>query len=130
MEMPAVVVQMVVDALGMHRKSLRGSRVLVLGAAYKRDIADYRESPSLKILEILERRGAEIAYNDPHVPSLRIGGHTLESVSLSALSSYDCVVIATDHTSYDYAQIVEQSPLLVDTRNATGVRDREHVFVL
>jgi UDP-N-acetyl-D-glucosamine dehydrogenase len=125
--MPYYVVDRVIEALAERGKALRGARVLVLGVAYKRDVDDLRESPSLKILEILESRGAEIAYNDPHVPSLRTrrlrryGVLELDAVPLSSdvLGGADCVVIATDHGSYDYDWIVAASRVVVDCRNAT-----------
>lgn len=129
MQMPAHVVQLVIDALGMHRKSLRGARVLVLGAAYKANVPDYRESPALRILELLERRGAEVAYNDDLIPEVPVAGQLYRSVPL-APADYDCVVVVTAHSYYDFARIVEESQLVVDTRNATGVRGNDKVWVL
>jgi UDP-N-acetyl-D-glucosamine dehydrogenase len=125
--MPYYVVERVVEALGRSGRALNGSRVLVLGVAYKPDVDDLRESPALKIIEILEARGASVAYNDPHVPSLqarRVRGYgtiPLVSTALSreVLSEADCVLIATDHSAYDYSAIVEASRLVVDSRNAT-----------
>jgi UDP-N-acetyl-D-glucosamine dehydrogenase len=101
--------------------------VLVLGVAYKPDVDDLRESPALKIIELLQARGAEVSYSDPHVPSLqarRLRGYgtiPLSSVELTreALAATDCVVIATNHSLYDYPAIVAAAPLVVDTRNAT-----------
>lgn len=130
MQMPSEVVKLVVDALGTNFKSLRGSHVLVLGAAYKRDVADHRESPSLKIIDILERRGARVDYNDDLIPHVKINGHMYHSVPLERLDEYDCVVIATDHSAYDYEDIVKRGRLVVDTRNATGARGAENVFIL
>ena len=130
MQMPSEVVSLVVDALGMHHRSLRGSHVLVLGAAYKKDVADHRESPSLKIIEILERRGARVDYNDDLIPQIKVGGHVYHSVPVERLGEYDCVVIATDHSTYDYADIVKRARLVVDTRNASGARGAENVFIL
>jgi len=130
MKMPAEVVDIVIDALGTRGKSLRGARVLVLGAAYKRDVADTRESPSLKIIELLDRRGAEVSYNDSRVPKLEVGARCFQSVALDGLAGYDCVVISTDHSEYDFERIVAESRLLVDTRNASGARDKSHVYVL
>ncbi len=129
MQMPAHVVQLVIDALGMHRKSLRGARVLVLGAAYKANVPDYRESPALRIMELLERRGAEVAYNDDLIPEVPVAGTLYRSVPL-APAEFDCVVVVTAHSYYDFARIVEESQLVVDTRNATGVRGNEKVWIL
>ena len=124
-EMPYHVVNAVAAALNDRQKSIKGSKVLLLGVAYKKDIDDLRESPSLKILELLTARGAVMAYNDPYFPALHKMRHydfsNMRSVDLSPerLKSYDCVLIATDHSSYDYAAIVRGSNLVVDTRNAT-----------
>jgi UDP-N-acetyl-D-glucosamine dehydrogenase len=98
-------------------KSLKGSRVLVLGVAYKADIGDMRESPALKLIDLLRNAGAEVSYHDPHVPELR--SHGLASVAL-APAEYDCVTIVTAHSSIDYGRVVEESPVVVDLRNATG----------
>ena len=122
--MPHHVIDRVIAALNDRSRSLKGSRVLVLGAAYKPNVDDCRESPAFELLELLEERGAIVAYNDPHVPVLPpLRGHTirLESVPLSAetLNGYDCVLIATDHAVYDWEMIATHAPLLVDTRGAT-----------
>ncbi len=123
--MPYHVVNAVADALNERRKSLKGSRVLVLGVAYKKDVDDLRESPSLKLMQLLSQRGAHVDYNDPYFAQLHKMRHydysQKKSVALTpqALASYDCVVIATDHSSYDYAAIVAAAQLVVDTRNAT-----------
>jgi UDP-N-acetyl-D-glucosamine dehydrogenase len=123
--MPYHVVDAVASALNERRKSLKGSRVLLLGVAYKKDVDDLRESPSLKLLELLTSRGALLDYNDPYFPALHKMRHydfsNMRSVDISAerLASYDCVLIATDHTSYDYEAIVRDSKLIVDSRNAT-----------
>jgi UDP-N-acetyl-D-glucosamine dehydrogenase len=123
--MPYNVVDAVAAALNNHQKSLKGSKVLLLGVAYKKDVDDLRESPSLKLLELLTARGALLDYNDPYFPVLHKMRHydfsNMRSVDLSPerLASYDCVVIATDHTSYDYDSIVRSAGLVVDTRNAT-----------
>jgi UDP-N-acetyl-D-glucosamine dehydrogenase len=137
--MPYWVVEKVMEALSERAgKALRGSRILVLGVAYKKDVDDLRESPSLKVIEILESRGAEVAYNDPYVPSLRAKRlrhyetFELDSVALDEklVEGADCVLIATDHGAYDYGWIVEHARLVVDTRNATkGVsRGREKIL--
>lgn len=123
--MPYHVVNAVAEALNERRKSLKGSRVLLLGVAYKKDVDDLRESPSLKLMQLLKERGAYLDYNDPYFPALHKMRHydysAMRSVNLSAaaLASYDCVLIATDHSAYDYAAIVEAAQLVVDTRNAT-----------
>jgi UDP-N-acetyl-D-glucosamine dehydrogenase len=119
-EMPEYVCARVADALNQKEKSVKGSRILVLGVTYKRDIEDVRESPSLDILRILESRGARVSYNDPHVPALDLNQATLRSVDLvPALREADIVVIVTDHSSYSYPEIVEKARLVLDTRNAT-----------
>ena len=123
--MPYNVVDALVTALNGHEKSVKGSKILLLGVAYKKDVDDLRESPSLKLLELLSARGALLDYNDPYFPALHEMRHydfsNMKSVELSPerLASYDCVLIATDHTSYDYEAIVRNSQLVVDTRNAT-----------
>jgi UDP-N-acetyl-D-glucosamine dehydrogenase len=120
--MPYYVVDETAAALNEHRKPLKGSRVLVLGMAYKRDIDDLRESPSLTIIELLQQRGALVDYNDPFFPSVGRGRHYdlhMRSTPLDTIGEYDCVLIVTDHSSYDYAAIVRESQLVVDTRNAT-----------
>jgi UDP-N-acetyl-D-glucosamine dehydrogenase len=119
--MPHHVVSRVADALNGQRKSINGSRILVLGVAYKPNVADTRESPALEIIHLLQGRGAEISYHDPHVPELAVEGLWLKSCDLqpSRLSSQDCVVIVTDHIEVDYTMVAQASPLIVDTRNAT-----------
>ena len=123
--MPYHVVDAIAAALNNHKKSLKGARVLVLGVAYKKDVDDLRESPSLKIMQLLQQRGAQFDYNDPYFPQLHKMRHydytNMRSIDLTPtnLGAYDCLVIATDHTSYDYQAIVEAAPLVVDTRNAT-----------
>jgi UDP-N-acetyl-D-glucosamine dehydrogenase len=123
--MPHYVVAKVIEALNQHKKSLKGSKVLVLGLAYKKDIDDLRESPSIELIELLCQRGAKVDYNDPYIPKThRQRQHDLKMASkkLSAnmLKGYDCVLISTDHSDYDYAWIVKHSKLVVDTRNATA----------
>jgi len=120
--MPYFVVDNIVEALSQRRKSLFGSRVLVLGLAYKRDIDDLRESPSLTIIELLQKRGAHVEYNDPFIPSAGRGRKyalNMTSTPLDRIPEFDCVVIATDHSQYDYPAIVSKAQLVVDTRNAT-----------
>jgi UDP-N-acetyl-D-glucosamine dehydrogenase len=116
--MPYHVVSLAAEALG--EKGLKGARVLVLGVAYKKDVADPRESPSLRVLEILRSRGALVDYHDPLIPSFRChSGAEMHSVDLANLEDYDCVVLATDHSSYDLAEIAARSRRLVDTRGVT-----------
>ena len=122
--MPRHVVEAVMEALSDRGKPLQGSRVLVLGAAYKPDVDDCRESPAVELLELLQERGASVAYHDPHVPVLpQLRGHAirLESVPLTpeVLAAQDCVLIATDHSSFDWDFIVPHATLVVDTRGAT-----------
>ncbi|MFN2604261.1 MAG: nucleotide sugar dehydrogenase [Gemmatimonadaceae bacterium] len=121
-EMPALVVQRVAQALNDQRKPLNGSRILVLGVAYKRDVDDMRESPALDVISLLEERGAKVFYHDPYVPSFREDGHEHASVPFNdaELARADAVVIITDHSSIDYQRVVDMAPLVVDTRNATA----------
>jgi UDP-N-acetyl-D-glucosamine dehydrogenase len=121
-EMPRFVVGKVQEALNAARKPVNGSRVLVLGAAYKPNIDDVRESPAIEILKELGRLSAETSYHDPHVPRIVEDGHEWRSVDLTdeALSGSDCVVLVTDHREFDLERIFELSPILVDSRNATG----------
>ena len=123
--MPSHVVGKVADALNDRGKAVKGSKVLLLGMAYKKDVDDPRESPGFELMERLLEKGAEVEYNDPHIPTLpsmrRYPGLAKESRPLSVeyLGSRDCVLIVTDHSAYDWAWIVAHSPLVVDTRNAT-----------
>jgi len=123
--MPHYVINKVMEALNERKKSLKGSKVLVLGLAYKPDIDDVRESPSLELIELLKERGAKVDYNDPYVPrthKMREYDLKMTSRPLSAamLRGYDCVLISTNHSTYDYKWIVRHSKLVVDTRNATA----------
>jgi UDP-N-acetyl-D-glucosamine dehydrogenase len=117
-QMPHFVVDKVQNSLNDVGKPVKGSRIHVMGVAYKRDIDDMRESPALDVILLLERRGARISYSDPHVPVLRLDGVTLEARPESTAAEADCVVIITDHTSFDYAALLERSQLIVDARNA------------
>jgi len=119
--MPRYVVERVADALNEHMKSVKGSRILVLGIAYKKDVNDTRESPAFDVIKLLEIKGASVEYNDPFVPRARINGHFRESVDLTGdrLREADCVIITTDHSVYDYEFIVKNARLVVDTKNAT-----------
>jgi UDP-N-acetyl-D-glucosamine dehydrogenase len=119
--MPAVVTSLVADGLNRSAKSIRNSKILVLGVAYKKDVSDCRESPALDVMRMLSEKGADLTYNDPYVPMLRLGKNTLESIELSseAIGKQDCVIILTDHSDYDFKQITAAARLLIDTRNAT-----------
>ncbi len=118
--MPDYVVGKVGDALNDERKAINGSRVLVLGVAYKRDVGDLRESPALDVIHLLRQRGAEVSYSDPHVAEVKMDGYVLASVELTPalLESADCVVIVTDHAAFDWEWIAASARLIVDTRNA------------
>ena len=124
--MPTFVVNKVGDTLNDAGKPVRGSKVAILGMAYKKDIDDPRESPGFELMDLLLKKGAVVTYNDPHIPSLPAMRHwphlpPMESQPLTAeyLAAQDCVLIATDHTAYDYGFIVKHSRLVIDTRNAT-----------
>ncbi len=133
--MPYHVVDAIASSLNNHKKSLNGSKLLILGVAYKKDVDDLRESPSLKIMQLLQQRGAQIDYNDPYFPQMHKMRHfnfeNMKSVSISkeSLAQYDAAIIATDHSSYDYHAIVDGSKLVVDTRNATRrvTRNRDRI---
>ncbi len=120
--MPYHVLDSVAKALNQHKKALNGAKVMVLGLAYKKDIDDLRESPSLTIIELLQKQGARISYNDPYFPTVGKGRKydlQMKCTPLDNLGQYDCVLIVTDHSDYDYPRIVRESQLVVDTRNAT-----------
>jgi UDP-N-acetyl-D-glucosamine dehydrogenase len=123
--MPLFVVNRVAEALNEAGKPVKGSLVCILGAAYKKDVDDPRESPAFEIMELLQRRGAVLSYNDPHIPSLppmrHYPGLALDSQELTPefLRAQDCVLVVTDHTAYDFKHVAAHAPLIVDTRNAT-----------
>jgi UDP-N-acetyl-D-glucosamine dehydrogenase len=120
--MPYHVLASVGGALNRHKKSINGARILVLGVAYKKDIDDLRESPSLTIIELLQKDGAQVSYHDPYFPFIGKGRKydlQMKCADLGDLGRYDCVLIVTDHSDYDYRRIVAESQLVVDTRNAT-----------
>jgi UDP-N-acetyl-D-glucosamine dehydrogenase len=120
--MPYHVLSSVAGALNRHKKAVNGARVLILGVAYKKDIDDLRESPALTIIELLQKDGAQVSYNDPYFPFIGKGRKydlQMKRVELENLGQYDCVLIVTDHSDYDYRHIVSQAQLVVDTRNAT-----------
>ena len=129
--MPYFVIESVAKALNQHKKAMNGSKVLILGVAYKKDIDDLRESPALTIIELLQKEGAQVSYNDPYFPVIGKGRKydlQMQCASLDNLDQYDCVLIVTDHSDYDYRKIVKESKLVVDTRNAThGIQDAKIV---
>ena len=129
--MPYFVIEQTTAALNEHRKAMKGSKVLVLGLSYKRDIDDLRESPSLTIIELLRQKGAEVSYNDPFFSHVGRGRHyelNMTNTPLDNIEQFDAVLIVTDHTSYDYKDIVNRSQLVIDTRNATkGIKSEKIV---
>ena len=116
--MPRYVVDKITRALNDESKAVRGSRIGVLGMSYKPDVGDARESPSLCVAELLHSLGAEIIYNDPHVPSIRLHGETITSQPLEQVLAADCVALLTNHSNYNYQEIAQKAHLVVDTRNA------------
>lgn len=134
-QMPRYVIEKIQDALNDQRKAINGSKVMVLGAAYKPDVNDLRESPALDVIALLAEKGAEVSYHDPYCPTLKAhNGEIMHSISSmeDALVEADCVVIITDHSEYDYEVILDKAQLIVDTRNALGkaARDNDKVFSL
>jgi UDP-N-acetyl-D-glucosamine dehydrogenase len=117
-QMPHFVMDKIQDALNEQGKAVKGSRIHIMGVAYKKDIEDVRESPALDIMLLLQRRGAIISYSDPHVHKLRVDSFALDAVPESAAAGADCAVVVTDHSAFDYRRLVELAPLIVDTRNA------------
>ena len=119
-QMPSFTIRVIADALNERGKPLKGSRVLALGVAYKRDTNDIRESPALQVIEGLHEKGASVHFSDPYVPLITIGDKVIKSVELTpeTLQSMDCVVVLTDHSAVDYSLVAQRSPLIVDTRNA------------
>ena len=133
-QMPRYVVSLIQDGLNQQCKSLRGSRVLVLGVAYKPDIDDLRESPALDVIGLLEQKGADVTYHDPFIPTIRHDGWERHSVNdyIEAARTADCVVVVTNHSNYDYTALLEMAdtgPILVDTRNAFGAAGKNHAKV-
>jgi UDP-N-acetyl-D-glucosamine dehydrogenase len=118
--MPVFVVEKITAALNKNAKPIKGSRILVIGVAYKKDVKDLRESPALEIIENLKRLGAVVSYHDPYIPYLKIDHLDLKSEALTAknLKGKDCVAIITDHSNVDYGAILKHAPLIMDTRNA------------
>jgi UDP-N-acetyl-D-glucosamine dehydrogenase len=131
-QMPYYVASRISEALNTRGTSLNGAKLLVLGVTYKRDVGDLRESPVLKLVQTLSEKGAILRYHDPYVKSIQIGDNTLDSVSLSdeVLSLVDCVVIGTDHSSYDYAKIVGKASLVFDSRGCTRLLNSDNIVRL
>jgi UDP-N-acetyl-D-glucosamine dehydrogenase len=117
-QMPHFVVQKIQNALNDHAKPLKGSKILVFGMSYKRDIDDVRESPALDIMLLLQKHGAAVSYADPHVPVIRLGDAEVRAVGEEEAANADCVVIVTDHSAFDYAGLLQRAKLIVDSRNA------------
>jgi UDP-N-acetyl-D-glucosamine dehydrogenase len=130
--MPYHVVEQAMELLNTKGKSLNGSKVMLLGMAYKRDIDDLRESPALKVARLLAERGAELSYHDPYIPKIDVPGLQFESIPLTPanLATQDLVIITTGHTNVDYQQVVENAPLIFDTRNATRGIDSPKIIRL
>lgn len=128
--MPAYVTAKIIDGLNSQRKSLNSSKILLIGAAYKRDISDVRESPVFKLIDLLEEKQAQVTYHDPYVPELPVSGRILRSRELTdeVLTESDCVVIVTDHSGIDYVALAQKSVLLVDTRHALAGIEGRHIF--
>ena len=119
--MPSVVASLVADGLNRAAKSIRNSTIMILGVAYKKDVSDCRESPALDVMRLLKDKGAVLSYNDPLVPSLRLGSTMLKSVEATPaeIARHDCVIILTDHSAYDFRKLVGAAKLVIDTRNST-----------
>jgi UDP-N-acetyl-D-glucosamine dehydrogenase len=132
--MPYYVVQRVIKALGDHNKALKGAKILVLGIAYKKNVDDHRESPAVKIMDLLMQEGAQVSYNDPHIPKFSGMRHyphfDIKSTPLSeeVLQDSDLVLLVTDHSAYDYPWLASQSRLIVDTRNAFQGLPGNHIY--
>lgn len=131
LQMPYYVVDLIIDALSSQKKVLRGAKIILLGIAYKKDIDDPRESPALKVMELLQRKGAVVCYNDEYIPEVRHEGVIYKSKCLDGLSDYDCVVITADHSYYNFDKILRKANLIVDTRGAIKQnRGMEKVYTL
>ena len=131
-EMPGFTIRRVTDALNERQKSLKGSRVLIVGVTYKRDVSDIRESPALDVVRGLREKGAVVSYTDPYVPSLEIDGSRIESIKLApkTIESMDCLVLLTDHSNFNYEMIAKHSHLVVDSRNALKSFSGSHIVHL
>jgi UDP-N-acetyl-D-glucosamine dehydrogenase len=130
--MPRFVVEKVIDALNRHSKSVRGSRIHILGVAYKRGVNDLRESPALNVMKMLADRGAILSYSDPYIPAIREEGFVLDALPFGngTLADVDCVVVLTDHAEFDYAAVARAARLVVDTRNALRGHTGDHIVRL
>jgi len=130
--MPRFVISKVQDALNEHQKSLKGSDVLILGAAYKPDIDDLRESPSIDVIRLLQQKGARVSYHDPYIPRIKHDDWIIDSITNldNAVKKADCVVIVTNHSAYDYVSLLKNAQLIVDTRNALGAAGRNNPKVV
>jgi len=119
--MPEYAAELGADALNQRRRCLNWAKIFVLGVTYKRGVGDTRESPALEILARLRAKGAEVAYADPHAPSVVLGDVVLKALEVTddTLAAADCVLILTDHAEFDYRRVVDRAPLVVDTRNVT-----------
>jgi UDP-N-acetyl-D-glucosamine dehydrogenase len=131
-KMPNYVISRLMEALNLKTKSLKDAKIIMLGITYKRDVADIRESPSLKLLHLLKEKGADVCYNDPLIPRVQLDNDTLESQPLNEnlIRSVDCVLIATDHTSYDYKMITKEAKFVFDTRGVTRNLHMNNVLLL
>lgn len=131
-QMPAFTVSRIADALNDRQKSLKGSKILALGVTYKRDVNDVRESPALEVIHKLHQKGALVSYADPYIPEVELGDHVIKAVELTpdVLGSADCVVVLTDHSTFDYGTIATQSALIVDCRNALRHFPAPHILHL
>lgn len=131
-QMPEYTVSLIADALNDRNRPLRGSRILLLGIAYKPEVNDYRESPALALIELLQRKGSYVFYHDPYIPEVHHNGWTMKSVELNEdeLKRSDCVVIVTPHKVYDWKWVVDNSPLVVDTRGVTRKMNAPNVVML
>ena len=130
--MPRYVIERVSDALNSVGKPIRGSRIHLLGMAYKGNVGDYRESPAIDIARLLEQRGAVVSYSDPHVPAVDDHGFVMTETPIedALAAGIDCAVVVTDHRAFDYRTLVARAPLVVDTRNALKGVTAPHVFRL
>jgi UDP-N-acetyl-D-glucosamine dehydrogenase len=130
--MPRHVVERVGEALNSAARPIKGSRVHLVGMAYKANVGDYRESPAIDIARLLQQRGAEVSYSDPHVPAVDDHGFMMRETPLDAAlaAGIDCAVIVTDHEAFDYADLVRRAPLVVDSRNALKGLTEPHIFRL
>jgi len=131
-QMPHHVISRIMEALNARGKNLNGAKILVLGVAYKKNLADWRESPSLKLLQLLRDREANVSYNDRYVPTIQVGQDNISSVELTAeaLSTADCVVVATDHSYYDIEKVVRLSQMVFDARGVTKGLNYENIIRL